>query len=51
MKPIALLAVMLAALAASACRKETKPETPPDYNKARANAERAHGSLDKENGD
>lgn len=52
MKPLTLLAVLLAALAASACRKQVKAEAPPpDWNKTRENAERSHGSLDQETGD
>lgn len=49
MKPLTLLAVLLAALAASACRK--KADAPPDWNKTRENAERSHQSLDQETGD
>lgn len=51
MKALSLLAVLLAALAASACRKQVKAEAPPDWNKTRENAGRAHGSLDKETSD
>lgn len=52
MKALTLLAVLLAALAASACRKEVKAEAPPpDWNKTRENAKRAQGSMDQENGD
>jgi hypothetical protein len=52
MKALSLLAVLLAALAASACRKQVKAEAPPpDYDKARQNATRSHGALDAESGD
>lgn len=50
MKALSLLAVLLAALAASACRKPIKAAEP-DWNKTRENATRSHGSLDKETAD
>lgn len=53
MKALSLLAVLLAALAASACRKQVKPAgtPPPDWDKTRESAGRAHDALDQEGGD
>ncbi len=51
MKPIALVAVLLAALAATACKKPLPAQPRPDYDGAKSNSERSFKSLDKETGD
>ncbi len=52
MTRLALAALVLASLAASACRKPMpKSEPRPDYDGVKARSEGSHKSLDKETGD